>query len=205
MSVRIWDYAPEALEVSVSDLIIATADFSDDLIDDNVRDLLKELRQHLKMDVIFLSEIRDGKRMFKHVNAKAGCDLIQTGGGSRLEESFCQCVLDGRLPPLVHDAATHPAHDQLPKTPFRVGAHLSAPIVLADGSVYGTLCCFSQAADPTLTEKDLQKLQCVARVAAKRIDMRQAREREDEMAKWELQPTTDNQHKKDWADKLGRK
>jgi hypothetical protein len=26
-----------------------------------------------------------------------------------------------------------------------VGAHLSTPIVLASGKVYGTLCCFSQA------------------------------------------------------------
>ena len=81
-------------------------------------------------------------------------------------------MLGGRLPGLVHDAATHPAAPHLPATPFRVGAHLSTPIVLADGRVCGTLCSFSFAGDESLSEKDLGKLECVARVAAKRIDTR---------------------------------
>ena len=120
---HIWDYSPDALEVSVSHLLVATADYSDDLINAQVRDVLHDLREHLGMDVIFLSEIRDGQRLFAHVDSKPGCDLIATGGGSPLGESFCQCVLDGRLPRLVHDAATHSAAPQLPATPFRVGAH----------------------------------------------------------------------------------
>ena len=202
---HIWDYAPDALEVSVTELIVTSADQSDDLVDDTVRQVLHDLRENLKMDVIFISEIRDGKRMFKHVDNKPGCDLIATGGGSRLEESFCQCVLDGRLPKLVHDAETHRKSANLPDTPFRVGAHISAPIVLTNGQVYGTLCTFSMAADPTLTQKDLQKLECVARVAAKRIDARVAKQREEVMASWVLQPVEEAQHKKDWSDKLGRR
>ena len=188
MSVHLWDYPPDALEVRVSELLIATATRSDTLVDDTVREVLHELRQHLGMDVIFLSEIRDGQRNFKHVDSKPGCELIATGGGSSLEESFCQCVLDGRLPQLVHDAATHPAFPQLPATPFRVGAHLSTPIVLADGRVYGTLCAFSQAGDPTLTERDLMKLGSVARVVAKRINTRAQTVRDEEMARWQIEP-----------------
>ena len=188
MSVHLWDYAPDALEVHVSELLLATATRSDALVDDTVRDVLHKLREHLGMEVIFLSEIRDGQRNFKHVDTKPGSELIATGGGSSLEESFCQCVLDGRLPELVHDAATHPAFPLLPATPFRVGAHLSTPIVLADGRVYGTLCCFSQTADPTLTERDLLKLASVARVAAKRIDARLQSVRDEEMARWQIEP-----------------
>ena len=89
---HIWDYSPDALEVSVSHLLVATADYSDDLINAQVRDVLHDLREHLGMDVIFLSEIRDGQRLFAHVDSKPGCDLIATGGGSPLGESFCQCV-----------------------------------------------------------------------------------------------------------------
>ena len=107
---------------------------------------------------------------------------------ARRWRSFCQCVLDGRLPQLVHDAATHPAFAKLPATPFRVGAHLSVPIVLADGKVYGTLCAFSIQGDDGLTERDLAKLACVARVAAKRIDLRHQRQRDAEMAQWNLEP-----------------
>ena len=191
MSVHLWDYAPDALEVHVSELLLATATRSDSLVDDTVRDVLHKLREHLGMEVIFLSEIRDGQRNFKHVDTKPGSELIATGGGSSLEESFCQCVLDGRLPQLVHDAATHPAFPQLPVTPFRVGAHLSVPIVLSNGNVYGTLCAFSIQGNDALTERDLAKLACVARVAAKRIDVRRQRVRDEEMAKWNLEPVAD--------------
>ena len=188
MAIHTWDYEPQALEVNVSELLLATADQSDDLIDENVRQVLHDLREHLGMEVIFVSEIRDGQRMFKHVDTAPGKELIATGGGSSLEESLCQCVRDGRLPRLVQDAATHPAFPQLPATPFRVGAHLSTPIVLANGKVYGTLCCFSQTGDESLTERDLHKLECVAKITAKRIDIKQARELQEQLAKWELQP-----------------
>ena len=184
MAIHLWDYAPDDLEVTLSELLVATAEDADALIDQNVKDILQGLRQHLNMDVIFVSEIRNGMRMFKYVNHKPDRALIATGGGSSLEESFCQCVLDGRLPRLVQDAATHPAKDQLPATPFRVGAHLSTPIILADGMVYGTLCCFSTEPDPHLQEQDLQKLESVAKYTAKRIDAR----RDTESAQWQLQP-----------------
>jgi hypothetical protein len=49
-------------------LLLATADRSDELVDENVRLVLQELRQHLNMEVIFVSEIRNGQRMFQHVD-----------------------------------------------------------------------------------------------------------------------------------------
>jgi hypothetical protein len=59
---------------------------------------------------------------------------------------------------------------------FSRGCPSEHPIVLASGKVYGTLCCFSQAADESLTAKDLQKLECVARITARRIDIKQAQQ-----------------------------
>ncbi|MEF9965341.1 MAG: GAF domain-containing protein [Comamonas sp.] len=191
MAIHLWDYAPDALEVSMSELLVATAESSDELIDQNVKEVLHGLREHLKMDVIFVSEIYDGQRMFKHVDHHPDKALIKTGGGSSLEQSFCQCVLDGRLPPLVHDAAEHIESAKLPATPFRVGAHLSTPIILADGQIYGTLCCFSTEPDPTLRETDLQKLAVVAKHTARRIDVRRDKERDAELQKWKLQPLDD--------------
>ena len=175
----------------MSELLVATAESSDELIDQNVKEVLHGLREHLKMDVIFVSEIYNGQRMFKHVDHHPDKALIKTGGGSSLEQSFCQCVLDGRLPPLVHDAAEHIASAKLPATPFRVGAHLSTPIILADGQIYGTLCCFSTEPDPTLRETDLQKLAVVAKHTARRIDVRRDKERDAELQKWKLQPLDD--------------
>ena len=52
MAIHWWDYAPDALEVAMSELLVATAEGSDELIDQNVKDVLHGLRQHLNMDVI---------------------------------------------------------------------------------------------------------------------------------------------------------
>jgi len=201
MAIHLWDYAPDALEVSMSELLVATAEGADDLIDQNVKEVLHGLREHLKMDVIFVSEIRNGQRTFKHVDHSADKALIETGGGSSLEQSFCQCVLDGRLPPLVHDAAQYTESAKLPATPFRVGAHLSTPIILADGQIYGTLCCFSTEPDPSLRDTDLQKLAVVAKHTAKRIDVRRETEREAELEKWKLQPLEEKKQGWQFPDK----
>ena len=40
-------------------------------------------------------------------------------------------------------------------------------------------------------ERDLAKLACVARVAAKRIDVRRQRVRDEEMSHWNLEPVAD--------------
>ena len=187
----------------MSELLVATAEGADDLIDQNVKEVLHGLREHLKMDVIFVSEIRNGQRTFKHVDHSTDKALIETGGGSSLEQSFCQCVLDGRLPPLVHDAAKYTESAKLPATPFRVGAHLSTPIILADGQIYGTLCCFSTEPDPSLRDTDLQKLAVVAKHTAKRIDVRRETEREAELEKWKLQPLEEKKQGWQFPDKKG--
>lgn len=183
-----WGYQPDDLEVKITELLIGTADGSDALIDQHVTEVLQLLRQHLKMDVIFISEFVAGRRVFRRVVSHPERQLIEEGQGDALEHSFCQRVIDGRLPQLVHDVPTLPDFADLPVTPFRVGAHLSTPIVLNDGRIYGTLCCFSQAANPALKQQDLRKLELSAKLTAQKIDARRARETEATMAAWNLQP-----------------
>ena len=168
------DYAPDAFEVRVSELLVATPDHSDALINGAVPEVLRLLREHLKMDVVFVSEFCDGQRVFRSVEAAPGADVIAAGESAPLEESFCQRVVDGRLPELVTDVGSFPGRAELPATPFPIGAHLSTPVVLADGRVYGTLCCFSFAPDPHLKARDLNKLRMSAKLTAKRIDEQRA-------------------------------
>lgn len=52
MAIHNWDSAPDALEVEVSELLLATAEQSDELIDENMRQVLHDLRENLAMDVI---------------------------------------------------------------------------------------------------------------------------------------------------------
>ncbi|RZL68219.1 MAG: GAF domain-containing protein [Variovorax sp.] len=184
--------SPDALDVRISELLVATADGGDALINDCVPEVLRLLRERLSMDVVFVSEFVDGRRVFRRVESAPDRALIAVNESAPLEESFCQRVVDGRMPALVTDVAKLSDFDQLPKTPFRVGAHLSVPVVLNDGRVYGTLCCFSQAPNDNLTRQDQKKLEMSAQLTARRIDAEHARELAAATSSWSLEPRDDS-------------
>jgi GAF domain-containing protein len=170
------DYAPDAFEVRVSELLVATAEGGDALISSAVTEVLQLLREKLNMDVVFVSEFVDGHRVFRRVEADADKRVFEEGQSHPLEYTFCQRVVDGRLPQMVKHWSTDPATQGMPKLPFPIGSYLSVPVVLRDGSVYGTLCCFSFAENDALTQRDLRKLEMSAQFTARRIDEVRARD-----------------------------
>jgi len=76
-------------------------------------------------------------------------------------------VADGRLPELVADACLDIEAPTLPATrALPVRAHLSVPIRLSGGQVFGTLCCFSRHPDQTLQEHEVATMRVLADVMA---------------------------------------
>lgn len=170
-------FGSRELEVVISDLLVATAESSDALLDDSVSQVLRMLRESMGMDVVFVSEFVDGRRVFRFVGA-AGSAPLRPGESSPLEETYCQRVVDGRMPELVKDVARWPDAAALPPTPLKVGAHLSTPIVLSSGETYGTLCCFSATPNEALRLRDLTTLRHCAQLVARKLEAtRGARER----------------------------
>lgn len=164
-------YEPGDLEVRVSELLVATSDASDAAIDQSVPEVLRLLRDRMKMDVVFVSEFFDGKRVIKHVANTPGKDVIAVGTCEPLEDTWCQRVVDGRLPAYIEDTARLPAAAELlEKLPFPVGTFISTPIVLKSGEVYGTLCALSFAPHDQPNRSDLKNLQFTAQLAAQKID-----------------------------------
>ena len=138
---------------------------------DSLLRMLHAVREHLGMEVAFISEFTDGRRVFRHVDPPAPACGVRAGGSDPLEESYCQRVVDGRLPELMHDACTHPEALRLPVTrALPVGAHLSVPIRLSDGRVYGTVCCFSGSPDPTLNQRDLSMMRVFSGLVAEQVE-----------------------------------
>jgi hypothetical protein len=130
------------------------------------------LRKQLRMDVVFVSEFVDGERVFRFLQGGEPLGL-QAGDSGPLEESYCQRVVQGRMPELVPDARKLVASGALPDVGIEVGAHLSTPVVLSDGSVYGTVCCFSHEAKPDLQAGALACLRQCARLVARKVDTQQ--------------------------------
>jgi EAL domain-containing protein (putative c-di-GMP-specific phosphodiesterase class I) len=93
------------------------------------------------------------------------------GASDPLEDTYCQRVIDGRLPGLIRDAAELPAAVELGFTRLvPVGSQLCVPIRLYDGSVYGTLSCIGAIADSSLGERDVSLMRVFAEMAAEHIE-----------------------------------
>ena len=104
---------------------------------------------------------------------------IGPGSVERLDDTYCQRIVDGRLPRVITDTSLHPAAVELPVTAaVGIGSYVGVPVTLADGSLYGTLCCLSPTPDPSLSERDAEFLVAVAasmsRVLEAELDARAA-------------------------------
>lgn len=132
--------------------------------------VLRTVRKHLGMDVAFISHFQGSHRTFETVDVE---DRAPLSAGMRMpmEEGYCLKVVEGELPQLIIDAAANPVARQIPATAaIPIGSHLSVPIELEDGGIYGTLCCFSFLPDFSLGERDLKMMKAFSEVIAERID-----------------------------------
>lgn len=133
--------------------------------------ILRAVRTHLGMEVGFISEFVHGRRVFRHVETAEGKECVEVGASDPLEESYCYWIVQGELARLICDPNDHPIAAAMAVTKeLPVGAHLSVPIQLRDGRVYGTFCCFSFQPDHSLTQRDLATMEAFAQVAAEQIE-----------------------------------
>jgi GAF domain-containing protein len=129
----------------------------------------------MDMDVAFVAEMVHDRRVFRLVSTASRSEgVVAVGQSDHLLDTYCMYVLQGRLPPVIRDmhASSHQAA-LLPITErLGIGCYVSAPIVLADGRLYGTLCCFSRGARPDLVDEDGDALREVARVIGESLTAR---------------------------------
>ncbi|TVQ12683.1 MAG: EAL domain-containing protein [Leptolyngbya sp. DLM2.Bin27] len=139
-------------------------------IDEVVLDALVAIRLHLDMEVAFVAEFSNGRRRFRYVDSAWENSPIAVGDSDPLELSYCQRVVDGRLPELIQDAKQIPAAMELSVTAaMPVGAHLSVPLRLSDGQIYGTFCCFSTRPNFSLGDRDLAIMHLFADFTARQL------------------------------------
>jgi len=138
--------------------------------EEGIDKVLRAVRTHLNMDVAFVSRFRERDRVFTHVDAR-GVAPLKRGDVLPLEAGYCKKVVDGRLPQLIPNTAALPLAMAIPETrALPIGAHLSVPVRLSNGRLYGTLCCFSEHADSTLGDRDLGMLKVFAELIADRLE-----------------------------------
>lgn len=155
-----------------SEYAVATADFATRENHRELSQFLSRVREALGMDIAFVSQFVDDQRVFRVVSVAAeGPSPVAPGNSDPLVDSYCKRVIEGRLPQAIPDTTASAEARNLAITErLRIGAYLSVPIVLKNGEVFGTLCCFSHLARPDLGEGEVLGLQDVASVIAASID-----------------------------------
>jgi EAL domain-containing protein (putative c-di-GMP-specific phosphodiesterase class I) len=142
-------------------------------------EFLGAVRLHLGMDVAFVSQFCEGRRVLRYVDAAAAMPQYSIGTEEPLDETCCQRVVDGRMPQLVHNVQRMPGVKGLAKASLApIGALLCVPIWLSDGTAYGTFCAFSFRANYSLSQRDLSFMRVFADIATRFIerDLRSSRE-----------------------------
>lgn len=134
---------------------------------------LGAIRQHLGMEVAYISEFRGDQSVFREVDAPGLEALIKPGDSHALDDVYCRHILAGRLPELMADTAEHPLAAAMPITAaVPIGAHMSVPIRGSDGAPMGMFCCLSPTPNAGLNARDLQVMRVFADMAGAQIGRR---------------------------------
>jgi len=156
---------PADVTICTSDLLVATAAASDPWVDGSVLKALQLLRKMLKVDAVFVAELVDGARVTR-VGDTTGAMPMTIGEVIPLEQTYCRLVLEGKLPEFIPDVDALAEEAAPPGLLPGLRGHVTTPIVLKNGQVYGTLCCLSASPLAVDQEKALLNLRRSAQFVA---------------------------------------
>jgi EAL domain-containing protein (putative c-di-GMP-specific phosphodiesterase class I) len=140
---------------------------------DAIERILSLARAALDMDVALVGRF-DSDFIVQAVDGEQEWFGIDAGMRIAPAETYCQRMIQGELPHLVRDTAEDERTADLPLTrEAGVGAYVGVPIRLWDGTLYGTLCCLSRVAEPSLNDRDVRFLRVLAEILADQLDREQ--------------------------------
>jgi EAL domain-containing protein (putative c-di-GMP-specific phosphodiesterase class I) len=140
---------------------------------DAIERILSLARAALDMDVALVGSF-DSDFVVQAVDGEQEWFGIDAGMRIDPAETYCQRMIQGELPHLVRDTAEDERTADLPLTrEAGVGAYVGVPIRLWDGTLYGTLCCLSRVAEPSLNDRDVRFLRVLAEILADQLDREQ--------------------------------
>ncbi|MEM1287087.1 MAG: EAL domain-containing protein [Pseudomonadota bacterium] len=153
---------------------------------------LARLRDHLGMDIAYISEVTDNDIFVRALCAPNVPDLPTETITLKRETGFCHYIINGEIPPIMHDVSAYPAVANLAmRTDFSIESFMGLPLARPDGSVYGTLCCISHETNATLNERDLETIKLFSELVAEQIDYELEDKRLDEERKGRVQAIFD--------------
>ncbi|VTR76605.1 sensor domain-containing phosphodiesterase [Cellulomonas hominis] len=135
-----------------------------------VRRILDRVREHLGMDIAFLSGLTTSAEVVLATSAETGPMQMAVGDARDLDDTYCVRVLSGSLPGVIPDARRHPVARELTATAeLGIGSYVGAPLRGPDGRPVGMLCCLGRGPNPLLDEDALRVMGLAAALVEDRL------------------------------------
>jgi EAL domain-containing protein (putative c-di-GMP-specific phosphodiesterase class I) len=135
-------------------------------VEKQVADLLVIAKKSLGLSVSFLSRL-DGTTQHLEVVESSVPFLFQEGNKQVQATSLCQAILDKKLPAVIPNLKDFPEAMKLPAARLpRIRSYVSVPVLLSDGSLYGTFCAAGLTSDKDLSRRDKSLMDVLAHAAA---------------------------------------
>jgi EAL domain-containing protein (putative c-di-GMP-specific phosphodiesterase class I) len=132
--------------------------------------LLATARDHLEMDVSFVSRIEGDAQTFEYLAGPVDSFGLESGAQAPKHELYCERMLDGRIPGVVGDVRANDELKSLAVTDAAdIGAYVGVPISLPGGELYGTLCCISHDRQEGLGPRDAKFLNALAQMMGEHL------------------------------------
>ncbi|MFL4471476.1 EAL domain-containing protein [Tateyamaria armeniaca] len=153
--------------------LLAAAQKLDLIADDTIDASLRFVREHLGMEVAYLSEFVDDNLVFRAVDAPGFEEVVAVGNKMPLDAVYCRHILEGRLPELIPDTSIEPLCQTIDIThAVPIKSHVSIPIRRSDGTTYGMFCCLSRSTRADLNLRDLEVMRAFATISAEQVNSR---------------------------------
>lgn len=144
---------------------------------DSISLVLEAARSELGLELAFVAQVGENEERLHTVSGDPAAFGATEADGLRLLESYCRQVLEAGRSEIVADTSAGPRARSLAARHAGIGAWVAVPVVLSDGSIFGTLCCAGSAPHPELPQRDVSFLRVLARLVASHIEAAEREQR----------------------------
>jgi hypothetical protein len=149
----------EDVDVRAPDLVVVTADHGDPRVNASVQEVLRLMRDHKHVDVVFVADLNECGRHVAHGHAQEDSLEHVSAPTDSLEALWGERVVEDRL-----------QQDCVPVGLPTAGRHIHSRIVSEGGTFYGTLCCICAEPGGAMPRVDQKMLRHTAALTALKIE-----------------------------------
>lgn len=149
------------------------------------RRVLKGVKEHLDMDVAFVSEFVDGDQVVRLIEGNGDLFGLEVDSSIPLEQVYRWQFFQETAPNVVGATSDRSVGPDSIAGEAKVGSYVAVPLEFSDRTMYGTLHCLRRTPTPSLERRDLNTLDLLAQIMADELE-RQALEARDLQLRMEV-------------------